>query len=135
MSSTAVVDSGPLLASVNRADPDHAACLELLRSPELDLVIPALCVAEVSHLLARGRDAELPARFLAGLERFDVQAPYPEDWRRIGQLVRRQLGLGGTGASVIALAERLGTDLLLTLDRRRFAELRSRAGKPFRLLP
>jgi hypothetical protein len=41
----------PLLASVNRTDPDYAWSIDTLRSSERDLVIPALCVAEVGHLL------------------------------------------------------------------------------------
>jgi hypothetical protein len=36
---------------VNRTDPDYAWSIDTLRSSERDLVIPALCVAEVGHLL------------------------------------------------------------------------------------
>jgi hypothetical protein len=43
--------------------------------------------------------------------------------------------LGGTDASVTAIAEALGTDLIVTLDRRHFAAIRGLGGKPFRLLP
>jgi hypothetical protein len=45
------------------------------------------------------------------------------------------LPLGATDASIVALAERVETDLLLTLDRRRFGAVRMRDGRPFRLLP
>jgi predicted nucleic acid-binding protein len=66
--------------------------------------------------------SELAAHFLAGLESFDVIAPAPEDWRRISELVLqyRSLPLGGTDASVVALAERLRADAIVTLDRRHF---------------
>ena len=43
--------------------------------------------------------------------------------------------LGGTDASVVALAERLGTELIITLDRRHFGAVRSIGGASFTLLP
>jgi hypothetical protein len=42
------------------------------------------------------------------------------DWARIAELVEAygDLPLGGTDGSVIALAERVGTPVVVTLDRR-----------------
>jgi len=45
------------------------------------------------------------------------------------------LPLGGTDASVAALADRLRTDVIVTLDRRHFRVLRTKEGASFRLLP
>jgi uncharacterized protein len=137
MTSLAVVDSGPLLAAANKADPDHEACVEALRDPAYRLVIPALCVAEVSYLLGRRSGPETEARFLRALGELDVRAPAPEEWTRIAQLVAEyaDFPLGGTDASVISLAERLGTDLVITLDRRHFGAVRPEHCERFRILP
>jgi len=43
--------------------------------------------------------------------------------------------LGGADASVIALAERLGAAIVITLDRRRFAAVQPRHRPAFDLLP
>jgi hypothetical protein len=75
MPSLVVVDSGPLLASINCADPDHLWSVTALRSLGSDLVIPALCVAKVSYLVGRRLGPEVESRFLRGLEGFDVPAP------------------------------------------------------------
>lgn len=133
----AVVDSGPLYAAVDIDDDDHERCGELLLRPDLRLVIPALVVAEVTYLVGRRLGATLESRFLAGLTRLSVQAPYPEDWSRIAALVQQygDFPLGGTDASVIALAERINTDLVLTLDRRHFRAVRPRHCDRLRLLP
>jgi hypothetical protein len=48
MISTAIIDSGPLFAVANRADPDHARCLEILEDvvhlegseAEIETVLP-----------------------------------------------------------------------------------------------
>ncbi len=137
MISIAIVDSGPLIASANTADPQHRPCLAALRSPRYQLVIPALCVAEVTYLLGRREGARAEATFLRGLENFDVEAPMPAEWSRVADLVKRyeKLRLGGTDASVVALAERFKTDIIITLDHRHFGTIRPKHSDAFRLLP
>lgn len=137
MISIAIVDSGPLVAVANAADPAHQACLEVLRTPGLRLVIPALCVAEAAYLIQSRRGSSTEARFLRGLEGFDVQAPVAQDWPRIAELVEQYANfpLGGTDASVIAMAERLRTEVVVTLDYRHFRAVRPRHCERLRLLP
>lgn len=133
----AIADTGPLYASLDSSDDDHVACAALLERRDLDLVIPALVVAEVCYLAGERMGPHAEAAFLRGLEALEVELPHPEDWPRIADLVERSadLPLGAMDASIVALAERLETDLLLTLDRRRFGAVRMRDGRPFRLLP
>jgi predicted nucleic acid-binding protein len=137
MISIAIVDSGPLVAAANAADPAHRVCLNTLRTPGFHLVIPALCVAEAAYLIHSYRGPMTEARFLRGLEGFDVQAPAAQDWQRIGAIVEQyaDFPLGGTDASVIALAERLRTEIVITLDRRHFGAVRPKHCERLRLLP
>ncbi len=124
-------------ASINAGDENHERAVLALQIPGLRLVVPTLVVAEASNLVGRNLDPEVDARFLAGLATVNVAAPEPQDWLRIAELVRiyRGFPLGGTGASVVVLAERLDTDLVITLDRRHFAVVRPRHVPSFRLLP
>ena len=133
----AIVDSGPLVSVIDAGDIDHQRAREALETPGLRLIIPTMVVAEVSYLVGRRLGSAIEADFLAGLAVVDVEAPLPEDWERIAELVRayRDFPLGGTDASVVALAERLNTDLLITLDRRHFAAVRPRHASAFRILP
>jgi predicted nucleic acid-binding protein len=59
------------------------------------------------------------------------------DWQRIQDLVTTyaDLRLGGTDASVVALAERHGAVRIATLNRRHFAVVRPRHADAFELLP
>lgn len=136
-SAIAVVDAGPLYAATNSADPDHARSLADLQRADLQLVIPALVVTEVVQFLGRRHGPNAEARFLAGLAGFQVEAPAPEDYARIAELVEQyaDFPLGGVDASVVALAERLETPLVLTLDRRHFAAVRPSHCESFQLLP
>lgn len=133
----AIVDSGPLYAVVDADDDDHSRCLETLQRPDLDLIIPALVVAEVTYLVGRRLGAGAEAAFLRGLASMEVEAPAVEDWPSIAELVDRygDFPLGGTDASVAVLGDRLGTDLIVTLDRRHFGAIRTKDGRPFTLLP
>jgi predicted nucleic acid-binding protein len=133
----AVVDSGPLYAVTDTDDDDHLRSLAALQRADLQLVIPILVVAEVSYIVGRRLGPEAEGRFLRGLERLDVEAPTAEDWPRIAELVEQYQAfpLGGTDASVVVLAERLETEIVITLDRRHFGALKPRHCPAFHLLP
>lgn len=133
----AVVDTGPLYAAADLDDDDHERALEVLLRQDQHLVIPTLVVAEATYFIGTRLGPAAEARFLAGLADLDVEAPTPEDWRRIAELVEayRDFPLGGTDASAVALAERLGTPLVITLDRRHFGAVRPRHCETLTLLP
>jgi predicted nucleic acid-binding protein len=133
----AIVDTGPLYAAVDEDDRRHASCRDLLHRPGLRIVIPALVIAETTYFVGLRLGPRAEAAFLTGLERIDIEAPAPEDWPRIGELVEQyaDFPLGGTDASIVALAERLGTDVVITLDRRHFSAVQPRHCKALRLLP
>ncbi len=88
-------------------------------------------------MVGRRLGARAEARFLRGLAEFDVEAPAAADWPRISELVKRyaDFALGGVDASVVALAERLATNVVVTLDRRHFGAVEPRHTRSFRLLP
>lgn len=136
-SSLAIVDTGPLYAVADSDDGHHDRCLTVLEREDLELVIPAMVVAEVTYLLRMRLGATAEAAFLRGLAGFAIEAPGPQDWVAMADLVERSADfpLGGTDASLAVLADRLGTDLIVTLDRRHFAALRAPGGGAYRLLP
>jgi uncharacterized protein len=133
----AVVDAGPLYATADTDDQDHEACRAVLARADLRLVIPALVVAEATYFVGRRLGAQAEAAFLRGLGTLDVEGPAPEDFDRIADLVETysNFPLGGTDASVIALAERTAAEIVITLDRRHFAAIKPRHCEAFRLLP
>jgi uncharacterized protein len=88
-------------------------------------------------MVGRRLGARAEARFLASLADYDVRSPEPADWKPIARLMAkyRDLPLGGTDASLIVLADRIRTRLVVTTDRRHFAIVRTAEGRPFDLLP
>jgi predicted nucleic acid-binding protein len=133
----AIVDAGPLVAAVDSDAPRHREVLDVLEDLELRLVVPALVVAEATYLVGTRLGPRVEARFLRAMEQTDVEGPAPEDFVRMAELVEEyaDFRLGGTDASVIALAERLDASVIVTLDRRRFGAVRPRHRPAFELLP
>ena len=123
-----LVDTGVLLAAADENDPDHAACADLLEAAAAPLVTSPLVVAEAAYLIDRQLGAAAEAAFFRSIAAGDllVEALTATDYVRIAELVDRysDLPLGGTDASVVALAERLGAHTVATLDHRHFRVVR-----------
>jgi len=132
-----VVDTGPLFAAFNRADPYHAASAGLLGRAGVTFVVPVLCIGEAAHLIARDMGPQLEAQFIDACQRLEIADATSEDLKRMAELMRQYSGfpLGTVDASVVALAERLGTENVATLDHRHFRAIRPAHVESFTLLP
>lgn len=133
-----LVDTG-VPAAADTDDADHQACKDLLESDPGPLVTDALVIAESAYLIDRQLGPEAEARLFDSIRDGSPRVEDLEhgDWARIAELVRSyaDLRLGGTDASLIALAERLGVTTIATLNRRDFAVVRPRHVKAFELIP
>jgi predicted nucleic acid-binding protein len=134
-----LVDTGPLLATADRSDPDHERCRALLEGDDGPLVTTAMVIAEASYLLDRQIGAAADAALFQTISDGEllVEDLHASDWARIAQLVTEyaDLRLGGTDASLVAVAERLGLERVATLNRRDFAVVRPRHTDALQLLP
>lgn len=134
-----ICDTGPLLAALDAADPDHVPCAELIIGADEDLVVPALVLAELDYWCARRLTPDAWLVFLddllAGVYR--VESPTVADLARCRDLQTRyaDLNLGVVDASVIALAERLDEPKIATLDQRHFRAVRPTHVTAFELRP
>jgi uncharacterized protein len=134
----AVADTGALYALYDSDDRDHRQVRKALASVRGMIHVPTAVLGELDDLLREwlGVDAELA--FLASLRQgaFQLEEFTPPDLRRCEELLQtyRDLDLGLVDAAVVATAERLNVETILTLDERDFRAIRSRVG-PLRLLP
>lgn len=134
-----ILDTGPLLAALDAADPDHARCAALLTQATEDLVVPLLVLAELDYWCAERLPADAWLTFLddvlAGVYR--PEPPTTMDLARARELQEtyRDLALGVVDATVIALAERLREPRVATLDHRHFGTIRPAHAPGLALLP
>ena len=134
-----VLDTGPLLAALDAADPDHDSCARLLTGATEDLVVPTLVLAELDYWCHERLSADVWLAFLDDLLEgaYRTEDAIDDDLRRCGVLQRQyaDLRLGVVDASVLALVERLEEDKLATLDRRHFAVVRPAHTASLELVP
>ena len=132
-----VFDTGPLYAALDADDDDHGACAQLLKRSDVRAVIPLLVVTEVGYLAATRLGSEVEAKFMEGLTTLDVDCPPAQEWERIAELIRRydNFPLGAVDASGVALAERLNTAHVATLDARHFHAVKPAHCEALQLLP
>jgi len=123
-----ILDTGPLLAALDAADPDHARCAHVLTDATDDLVVPTLVLAELDYWCALRLAPDAWLIFLedvlAGAYR--LEPPTSADLARCRELQDgyRDLALGVVDASIVALAERFGEAKVATLDHRHFRAVR-----------
>lgn len=133
-----VVDTSVLLAAADTADPDHHACVQTIEGSS-PLVTTALVVAETAYLVGRQLGATAEARFFRSVAdgELQIETITSADARRIAELIETyaDLGLGGTDASLIVIAERLKAATLATLDRRHFGVVRPAHTAALELVP
>jgi uncharacterized protein len=98
-----------------------------------------MVIAEAGYLIDRQLGARAEAALYESIisGELEVAGPGRDDWERMAELVAvyADMRLGGTDASVITLAERLGTTRIATLNHRHFRVVRPRHAAAFELLP
>lgn len=134
-----ILDTGPLYASLDRSDDDHASCRSLIEAADEPLVIPAPVLVEVDYLIHRSLHPGVLVALLSDIESgaYDVIPLVASDYRRVRELCDRyaDADIGFVDASVLAIVERLEEEKLVTLDHRHFRTLRPRHADSLRLLP
>jgi len=134
-----ILDTGPLYASLDRSDADHASCRALIEQADEPLVIPSPVLVEVDcwiHArLHAGVLVALLEDILAGA--YQVEDLEIGDYRRARSLCDQyeDTDLGFVDAAVLAVVERLDESKLATLDARHFRAVRPRHVETLTLLP
>ncbi len=132
-----IIDTGPLVAMLDRSDPDHDACRKLLSQTTEKRLVPTLVLVEVEYLLRPWPEAfgALLADFASGALTL-LELP-KRSLLRAGELLEqyRDLPLGLVDAAVLATAEMLGETKLATLDQRHFRVVRPAHTEALALLP
>jgi predicted nucleic acid-binding protein len=134
-----VVDTGPLLASLDRDDREYRVCRDLLERTSEPLILPAPILVEVDYWASQRLGPRAFLEVLDDIARgayvvIDLDEP---DYARVRELCDRysDSDIGFVDAAVLAVVEKLGEPKLATLDQRHFRMLRPRHVDALELLP
>jgi hypothetical protein len=134
----ALVDTGAVVALVNRADRYHAAAVEWFRGFRGELLTTDAVITETAYVLAAS-----PAHQRAALVWFEraraarlLRVEPIVDYAVVVRIIAQYAALpcDYADATLIALAERSGVAAIATVDQRDFSVYRVRRRKRFRVL-
>lgn len=134
-----IADTSGLLAYFNSAEPTHERVKAAVESASEPLVVSPFVIAELDYLLATrvGVPAELAVLGELASGAYELPALTAADLAACAQIMQKygDQEIGVTDASLVLLAKRFDTHVILTLDRRHFDVLKSLQGKRFAVLP
>ena len=135
-----LVDTGPIVAILNRRDQYHAACVGALHDMPGPLFTCWPVITEAAWLL--GQDAHTPKNLQSLMDSINsgFLALLPlasEDAAPIGSILKKYQDIKPqlADAALVHLAARNGMDTVFTLDQRDFSVYRLPKGRTFRILP
>jgi len=138
MEEIVVADTGFVVALLNRSDAVHKAAASVY-SQQGRVLLPQTVLAEVAHLVGREAGAATVVAFLRGLpaSRFRLVALTDSDVQRVADILDRYADsrIDFVDATVMSIAERYGSNTILTLDHRDFRLFQPVHCDYFELLP
>ena len=137
MAAELLLDTGALVSLLDRSQKRHAECARFFGAWDQAVVSTEAVLTEATHLLGKqagGRQACVDF-FLSGGA---LLVPTTNaSLRRARELVSQyaDLPMDYADATLVVLAEELGTNLVFTTDRRDFGVYRIRGRRRFEILP
>ena len=133
-----LVDAGPLIALIDRGEPDHQRCVETLSELAAPMITTWPVLTEAMYLLGNAGGWKAQEALWRLLERGDLQFVSLDEalQARTRALMTkyRDVPMDLADASLVAAAEALGLARIFTLDRD-FQVYRWRGRRRFEVLP
>jgi predicted nucleic acid-binding protein len=133
-----IADTGFVVALANRLDDRHADVVPIYAQyPKI--LLPRVVLVEVAYLVNRDAGMTTVIKFLKGLpaSRFELLAAVEQDIARSADILDQYIDskIDFVDASVMAMAERLNIQTVLTIDQRDFRLFRPTHCESFILKP
>ncbi|MGH2724528.1 MAG: type II toxin-antitoxin system VapC family toxin [Actinomycetota bacterium] len=134
-----ILDTGVVIASLDRRDRHHERCRSLIGDAQERLVLPSPVLPEVDYWVTEALGAGAMVAFVRDIRAgaFVVEDLLPADYARVEALLDRyaDLGPGFVDTAILTICERLGEPKLATLDHRHFSVMRPRHVDALELVP
>lgn len=134
-----LIDAGPLIALIDKGEPEHEACVACLAHLTSPFLTTWPAFTEAMYLLGEAGGWRAQEALWIMLEQGDLQVIFqgPDHYQRIRALMQKykDLPMDLADASLVCLAEQRGIQDIFTLDRRDFLTYRFSGRRPFRLWP
>lgn len=134
-----ILDTGFLLAVFDDGDKHHRNCLEVYQSEIQHALLPDVVLPELAYLIKRELNLRALITFLrlvSGGE-YQLVRTTESDLERAAEILEKynDNNIDLVDAVIVAMAERLNIEKILTVDRRHFSVFKPKHCEGFTLLP
>jgi len=131
-----LTDAGPLVALVDRGEPDHEPCVDTLAKLRGPMLTTWPAFTEAMYLLGDAAGWQAQEVLWRLQQRRDLVVEMPAHLDRSVELMRRyrNLPMDLADTTLVALAEERGLGTVFSLDKD-FKVYRLARGRPFKVLP
>lgn len=134
-----IVDASFLVSLTNPKERYHRDCVQVAQGLSSRLVIPVTVLPEATHIIAKRISHRTMRLFVDQMRRpqWQIESLTAVDLERASQVLETydDAELDFADSTIVAIAERLNIETILTLDRRDFGMIRPLHTNHFTLLP
>jgi predicted nucleic acid-binding protein len=133
-----LIDKGFLFATLDIRDPHHIDCSKAYKE-EFYPLLPDMVLPEIAYLILREMDIETLVEFLRSVANgdFTLERTTESDLSRAAEILEKynDNNIDLVDAVIFAMAERLGVEKILTVDRRHFGVFKPKHCESFEIIP
>ena len=134
-----IFDTGFLFAYFDKKDFYHPECHRLMPIELPTALLPDVVLPELAYLILRELDVKTLTDFLRSVANgdFELVRTTAGDLERAAEILEKynDNNIDLVDAVIVAMAERLGIEKILTVDRRHFSVFKPKHCENFTLLP
>lgn len=136
---SALVDTSFLVSLVSSRERQHKACVQVAQTIQTQLVIPITVLPETTHLIATRISHRAMRAFIRQLQspHWYIENLGMNDFERAAEILElyHDTELDFADSTLVAIAERMNIETILTLDQRDFRMIRPSHVDYFTILP
>jgi len=123
----AIIDTSAIICLIDKSCQHHNRIADIIKKNDFNLVVPSPVIPEVCYMLNKKFGSAIEIKFLEEIISVNLQVEilkFP-DILRITEILKKykSLNIGFVDGSIVAIAERLKINQILTLDNKHFGSI------------
>lgn len=123
----AIIDTSAIISLVDRSCEHHYRISDIIRKGDFRLIVPSHVIPEACYMLNKKFGPSIEIKFLEEIISVNLHIEIIKflDLARVVEILKKYstLDIGYADAAIVAIAERLKVNRILTLDKKHFNSL------------
>lgn len=123
----AIIDTSAIISLVDRSCEHHHEISDIIKKTDLRLIVPSPVIPEACYMLNKKFGSSIEIKFIEEIISVNLHIEIIKflDLSRIVEILKKYntLDIGYVDAAIVAIAERLKINRILTFDRKHFNSL------------